>query len=146
MKIEVELTDNAFHFVGQNERGNKVHIDTGEEEGGTGQGAGPMQLLIMGLGGCSGIDILSILRKGRQQVDSFHVELEAERDPDAVPSPYKKIHAHYTLNGELDPDKVRRAIDLSMTKYCSVSKTLEAFAEITYSFTVNSVDYATSPK
>ena len=146
MKIEVELTDDAFHFVGKNDRGNAVHMDTSEDEGGTGQGAGPMQLLIMGVGGCSGIDILSILRKGRQQIDSFHVELDAEREQGAVPSLYKKIHAHYTITGDVSPDKVRRAIDLSLTKYCSVSKTLEAFAEITYSFTVNSIDYASTPE
>ena len=142
MKIEVDLIDDAFHFLGKNERGNTVHMDTSVESGGTGQGTGPMQLLIMGMGGCSGIDILSILRKGRQQVDSFHVEMEAEREEGAVPSLYKKIHAHYTLTGDLNPDKVRRAIELSLTKYCSVSKTLEASAEITFSFTVNSQDYA----
>lgn len=146
MNIEVELIDDAYHFLGKNERGNTVHIDRGKEEGGTGMGTGPMQLLIMGLGGCSGIDILSILRKGRQQVDSFHVSIDAERESGAVPSPYKKIHAHYTLTGELNPEKVRRAIELSLTKYCSVSKTLETFADITFSFTVNAVDYASIPE
>ena len=146
MKIDVELVDDAFHFVGTNERGNTVHVDIGKEEGGNEQGTGSMQLLIVGMGSCSGIDILSILRKGRQQVDTFHVSLDAQREQDAVPSLYKKIHAHYTLTGDLDPTKVRRAIDLSLTKYCSVSKTLEAAgAEITYSFTVNSTDYASTP-
>ena len=146
MKIEVELIDNAFHFVGKNERGNTVHIDISKEEGGNEQGAGSMQLLIIGMGSCSGIDILSILRKGRQQVNSFHVSLDAEREKGAIPSLYKKIHAHFTLAGNLDPAKVRRAIDLSLTKYCSVSKTLEAAgADITYSFTVNDTDYASTP-
>lgn len=141
-KINVERVDDAFHFVGTNERGNKVDMDTGVEEGGHGEGAGPMQLLIMAVGGCSGIDILSILKKGRQQVDSFNVDLTAERAEGEVPSLFTKVHAHYTLEGELDSDKVRRAIALSIEKYCSVSKTLEATAEITYSFTVNNVDYA----
>ena len=147
MKINVKRIDNAFHFVGTNERGNKVDMDTSSAEGGSGQGAGPMQLLIMGLGGCSGIDILSILKKGRQHVEDFSVDIESEREAGAIPSLYKKIHAHYTLKGELDPDKVRRAIDLSMEKYCSVAKTLQlAEAEITYSFTVNTVDYAPTPQ
>ena len=142
MRIKIERTDDLFHFVGTNDRGNEIHMDRSVEEGGTGQGAGPMQLLIMGLGGCSGIDILSILKKGRQTVDSFSVDIEAERVKDQVPAPYERIHAHYTLSGDLDPDKVRRAIELSLTKYCSVSMTLEAFATITFSYTVNAVDYA----
>ena len=141
-KIKVERIDDAFHFVGTNERGNKVHMDTSEDQGGTGQGAGPMQLLIMGMGGCSGIDILSILKKGRQTVDHFGVELTAERAEGEIPSLFTKIHAHYTLSGDLDSEKVKRAIELSLEKYCSVSKTLELTAEITYSYTVNAVDYA----
>ena len=85
---------------------------------------------------------LSILKKGRQQVDKFSVDLTAERAEGEVPSLFTKVHAHYTLEGDLDSDKVRRAIALSIEKYCSVSKTLEATAEITYSFTVNNVEYA----
>jgi putative redox protein len=140
--IQVERVDDAFHFVGRNSRGNTVHMDVGPEDGGTGQGAGPMQTLLIALGGCSGIDIVSILKKGRQEITAFRVDFEAEREQDAVPSPYKRIHAHYTLEGNLDPDKVRRAIELSLTKYCSVAKTLECTAEITYSFSVNAVTYA----
>ena len=77
-KIKVERVDDAFHFVGTNERGNTVHMDISQEAGGRGAGAGPMQLLIMAVGGCSGIDILSILQKGRQEVEYFGVELTAE--------------------------------------------------------------------
>lgn len=141
-KLKVDLLDNGFHFLGTNARGNTVHMGTSVEEGGSGQGAGPMELLIMAVGGCSGIDILSILRKGRQQVDSFSVDLTAERAEDEVPSLFTKIHAHYTLTGELESEKVRRAIELSIQKYCSVSKTLEYTAKITFSYTVNTVDYA----
>ncbi len=144
MKIHVERVDDKFHFVGKNERGNLVHMDRSVEQGGTGEGAGPMQLLIMGLGGCSGIDILTILQKGRQRVDEFKVDIDAERAKDEIPSLFTKIHAHFTVSGDLDPDKVRRAIELSLTKYCSVAKTLESSATITFSYTVNSVDYAQS--
>lgn len=140
-KIQVERVDDDFHFVGTNERGNRVHMDIGKEEGGHGEGAGPMQLLVMAIGGCSGIDIISILKKGRQQVDSFNVDLTAERFEGEVPSLFKKVHAHYTLKGDLDHEKVKRAIELSIGKYCSVSKTIEATAEITFSYTVNDVDY-----
>lgn len=141
MRINVKRVDDAFHFVGTNDRGNTVDMDTSAEEGGKGNGAGPMQLLIMGLGGCSGIDIISILRKSRQEVKEFSVDIDSERAKGEIPSLYKSIHAHYTLTGELDPEKVRRAIALSMEKYCSVSKTLEAHANITFSFTVNDVKY-----
>ena len=140
--IKVDLIDDGFHFVGKNERGNTVHMDTSEEKGGHGQGAGPMQLLLMGLGGCSGIDILLILRKGRQQVDEFSVDITAERAAGEIPSVFTKIHAHFTLNGALDNEKVKRAIELSLEKYCSVARTLQSTAEITFSYTVNAVDYA----
>ncbi len=140
--IQVERVDDAFHFVGRNDRGNTVHMDTSEAEGGREQGAGPMQLLLMALGGCSGIDIVSILKKGRQRIDTFRVDFEAERAKDQVPSPYTRIHAHFTLEGDLEPEKVRRAIELSMEKYCSVAHTLEKTATLTHSYTVNGVDYA----
>ena len=141
-KLKVDLLDDAFHFLGTNERGNTVHMDTSVEQGGSGQGAGPMELLIMALGGCSGIDILSILKKARQKVDTFSVNLTAERAKGEIPSLFTSIHAHYTLSGELESEKVKRAIELSIEKYCSVSKTLESSAEITFSYTVNAVDYA----
>ena len=140
--IQVERVDDAFHFVGRNDRGNTVHMDTGVEDGGSGQGAGPMQTLLMALGGCSGIDIVSILKKGRQEIASFKVDFNAERAKGEIPSLYTRIHAHYSLEGDLDPEKVRRAIELSLEKYCSVAKTLEKTANITYSFSVNAVDYA----
>ena len=142
-KIEVTLTDDAFQFQGVNERGNVVQMDVSPDQGGQGSGAGPMQLLLMGIGGCSGIDILSILRKGRNQVDSFAASIEGDRAEGEVPSLYKDIRIHYALSGtDLDPEKVRRAIDLSLEKYCSVSKTLEATAAISYTFAVNEVEYA----
>ncbi|MEM8489124.1 MAG: OsmC family protein, partial [Bacteroidota bacterium] len=97
---------------------------------------------IMGLGGCSGIDILSILKKGRQNVEHFSVNLTAERAEGEIPSLFTKVHAHFTLNGDLDSEKVKRAIELSLEKYCSVAKTIESSAEITFSYTVNTVDYA----
>lgn len=139
--IEVERVDDAFHFVGRNDRGNTVHMDTGIEDGGTGQGAGPMQLLLMALGGCSGIDIVSILKKSRQEITGFRVDFEAERAQGQIPSPYTHIHAHFKFEGPLDPDRVKRAIDLSLTKYCSVAKTLESTAQITYSYSINGVQH-----
>lgn len=112
-------------------------MDEPPESGGTGQGVSPMQMMIMSMGGCSGIDIAMILEKSRQKVETFEMDLDAERPPNTVGQPYSKIHAHYILTGDIDPGKARRAVRLSITKYCGASKTLEATAEITSSVSVN---------
>lgn len=143
MKINLHRLDDAFHFLATNQAGNEVHLDVAPEEGGTGQGTGPMQILIMALGGCSGIDIVSILKKGRQDLQGFDVEIDYERAQDQTPALFTRIHAHYILTGNLDPDKVRRAVDLSMNKYCSVAKIIEKTAQITASFSVNGTRYKT---
>lgn len=137
MKIKVTRESAPFHFVATGSKGHKVHMDEPPEAGGTGLGASPMQMLIMAMGGCSGIDIVMILEKQRQHIDSFDMELEAERPPDTVGQPYHKIHAHYILTGDIDPAKARRAVKLSVDKYCGVSNTLRATAEITASVDVN---------
>ncbi len=127
-------------MVAENENGWKINIDAGPKAGGRGQGARPTELLIMGMGGCSSIDIIGILEKQRQRLDKFEVELDAER-ADAIPAVFVRIHAHFVMEGEIDPDKARRAISLSLEKYCSVSRMLEASARITSSFSVNGVRY-----
>jgi putative redox protein len=100
-----------------------------------------MQLVVMALGGCSSIDIVDILRKGRQRIDAFTVEIDAERATDQTPALFTTIHAHYALEGDLDVARVRRAIRLSLDKYCSVARILEQTAQITYSFSVNGQPY-----
>jgi len=137
MRINIKQLTPPFHFVATSTRGREVHMDEPTESGGTDQGVSPMQMLIMSMGGCSGIDIAMILEKSRQKVESFDMELDAERPPDTVGQPYNKIHAHYILTGEIDPEKAKRAVRLSITKYCGASKTLEATAEITASVSVN---------
>ena len=141
MKITLHRLDDAFHFLATNDAGNEVHLDVSPEEGGTGQGAGPMQAVIMALGGCSGIDIVSILKKGRQDLQDFDVEIEYERAEGEVPALFTRIHAHYILTGNVNPEKARRAVDLSINKYCSVAKILEKTATITASFSVNGTKY-----
>ncbi len=137
MKIRVTRAGAPFHFVATGTKGHQVHMDEPPEAGGTGKGASPMQMLIMAMGGCSGIDIVMILEKQRQTVDSFDIDLEAERPPDTVGQPYHRIHAHYILTGEIDPAKAVRAVRLSVEKYCGVSNTLRATAAITASVSVN---------
>jgi len=137
MKVKIEQLDGPFHFRAVNETGNTVDMDDGSAGEGPPKGVGPMQMLAMALGGCSGIDIVSILRKSRQPVESFKMEIEGERETGAVPSLYTHLHAKYFFTGALDEEKVRRAIRLSMEKYCSVAKTLERSAAISYSFNIN---------
>ncbi len=141
MNIHLHRLDDAFHLLATNEAGNEVHLDITEEEGGSGQGAGPMQSVIMALGGCSSIDIISILKKQRQDLRDFDVDIAYERAKDQVPALFTRIHAHYVLTGDLDPAKVLRAIDLSLNKYCSVAKILEKTVPITASFSINGTRY-----
>jgi putative redox protein len=140
MRIDIQRLDSRFHFLATNEAGNTVHMDS-SPTGEIAQGAGPMQMLIMGLGGCSGIDIVDILSKSRQQIDDFRMELDYERASGETPALFTRVHAHYLLTGPLDVDKVRRAVELSLRKYCSVAAILEKSVPITYSFSVNGTRY-----
>lgn len=138
MKITLNRLDDAFHFEAKNEDGKTVQIDAAENIGGRNQGVRPMQMLLMGLGGCSGIDIVSILKKQKQNIEDFQMEIDGERFANVQPSVFENIHVIFKLKGaELDETKVLRAASLSMDKYCSVSATLNKTASITYSVELN---------
>ena len=96
-----------------------------------------MELLLMGVAGCSSIDIISILNKQKQSFEDLIIDVEGDRENGELPALFKKIHADVRFIGNLDPQKALRACELSFTKYCSVSKTLEATAEISFSVYVN---------
>ena len=138
MRIELKQLDDAFHFEAISETGNIALMDAGENIGGSNKGVRPMQMLLMGLGGCSAIDIVMILKKQRQKISDFQITIDGERESDKEPSLWKTIQIHFKLKGEIDKEKAERAVQLSMDKYCSVSKTLEiAGASITYKVSVN---------
>ena len=137
MRIVLNRVDDAFHFEAKNDEGNIVHIDGSPSIGGSGEGARPMQLLVMGLGGCSAMDIVLILRKQRQVIDDLQIVLEAERYEDRTPAIFKNIHVTYNFKGELDQKKVKRAVSLGIEKYCSVTKILEESCEITFESIIN---------
>lgn len=141
MNVHLTRTDDAYHFVGRNAVGNETHFDTGPDEGGSGRAAGPMQTVAMALGACSAIDVVNILRKARQEVTSFDIDVDYERAADETPSVFTEMHVHYSLEGDIEPEKARRAVELSVTKYCSVSKMLSKTAAISHSFSVNGVRY-----
>jgi len=136
MKIELERKSSAFHFEAKNETGNSVFLDASPAMGGSGHGVRPMELLLMGLGGCSGIDVISILNKQRQNIGTFKVTIDGERETGNDANVFKKIHIHFEVSGDVESEKLERAIELSLDKYCSVAKTLKETAEITHSFTI----------
>jgi len=136
IKIELSRLNDGFHMEAENEQGNVVQMDASPDIGGTNQGMRPMQLLLAAMGGCSSIDVINILKKQKQPLKDIKVTITGEREKDAVPSLYTEVHAHFKLFGNLDPDKAQKAVSLSIDKYCSVAKTLEKTAKVTYSIEV----------
>jgi len=124
--VEIELTraEGDFGFEARDANGHIVKMDSNPESGGVNFGVRPMQLLLMGLGGCSGIDIVSILKKQRQVIESFDMKIEGEREAGAEPSLWKAVKIVFILTGNIDADKAKRACALSMDKYCSVAETI----------------------
>jgi putative redox protein len=131
----VKWTD-GLQFVGESGTGHAVVMDAGIEVGGKNTGMRPMEILLVGLGGCSGMDIASILQKKRQQVISIDAKVRGDM-AEEYPKKFTKIVIEYTVTGkDLSDDAVKRAVDLSMSKYCSVKATLDTAAEISYTYTV----------
>ena len=136
MKVTLKRQNENVHLKAFNEDGNAIDIDGAPKIGGENLGFRPMQLLLAGIGGCSTMDIVSILQKQRQDLKDLEIEVNAEREPNAVPSLFTDIHVHFKLYGNVDENKAKKAIDLSMEKYCSVTKILEKTAKVTYSFEI----------
>lgn len=140
MHATVKWVDGA-QFIGESGSGHSIVMDGPPDHGGRNLGVRPMEMLLLGLGGCSTFDVMSILTKARQAVTDCRVELEAER-AEGVPSPFTKIHMQFIVTGkELKDTQVKRAVELSATKYCSASIMLEAGGvEITHSYEIRSAD------
>lgn len=136
IKIEINRLNDGFHMEAVNEQGNIIHLDASPDIGGTNQGMRPMQLLLAAMGGCSSIDLINILKKQKQPLKDLKVTVTGERQKDVVPALYTEVHAHFRLFGDLDTDKVQKAVTLSVDKYCSVAKTLESTAKVTHSFEI----------
>ena len=135
MKGTVTLQEGST-FEGVSGSGHRVTMDVAPEVGGRNLGLRPMEMVLLGLGGCTAIDVLHMLRKGRQPITDMRVELDAERADD-VPKVFTTIHLHFVLTGAgLDPHKIERAINLSASKYCSASMMLNKTAEITHDFEI----------
>jgi len=124
MKATIKWVDNAM-FLGESGSGHAVVMDGPEDHGGRNMGVRPMEMLLLGLGGCTSFDVMSILQKQRQQVLDCIANIEAER-ADAVPAVFTRIHVHFVVTGkQLKTSLVERAVKLSAEKYCSASIMLE---------------------
>ena len=135
MKCRVKWLDH-MSFVGESGSGHSVVMDGAPDAGGRDLGIRPMEMLLLGLGGCTAFDVVSILHKSRQQISDCEVEIEAERAVD-IPKVFTRIHVHFIVSGkDLDPGRVARAVELSADKYCSASRMLEKAAEITHDFEI----------
>jgi len=123
-------------FLGEAESGHSVLMDGAPEIGGRNLGLRPMEMVLMGAGGCTALDVVMILKKSRQKISDCMVEIEADRAKED-PKVFTRIHYHFILIGnDLKPQKVERAINLSAEKYCSVSIMLGKTAEITHDFAI----------
>lgn len=135
MKCRVKWLDH-MSFVGESGSGHSVVMDGAPDAGGRDLGVRPMEMLLLGLGGCTAFDVVSILKKSRQAFVDCEVEIEAER-AESIPKVFTRIHIHFIVSGSgLDPDKVGRAVSLSADKYCSASRMLEKSAEITHDYEI----------
>lgn len=124
-------------FVGKSETGHEIAMDGPAEHGGSNRGARPMEVVLIGTGGCTAFDVVHILRKGRQEVTDCVAHIDAER-ADSDPKVFTRIHIHFVVTGKaLNPAQVARAIELSATKYCSASIMLAKTAIITHDYEIH---------
>ncbi|MDO9370982.1 MAG: OsmC family protein [Gammaproteobacteria bacterium] len=135
MKARVKWVENSM-FVAQSGSGHSVVLDGPPEAGGQNLGVRPMEMVLMGLGGCTAFDVVDILRKKRETVSDCVVEISAER-ADTVPKVFTKIHLHYIVRGSnVKEESVQRAVELSAEKYCSVSMMLNKSVAMTHDYEV----------
>lgn len=135
MKATIRWAGEAS-FEGKSETGHTVVMDGSPEFGGQNRGARPMELLLLGLGGCTAFDVVLILRKGRQEITDCVAQIDAERAPND-PKVFTRIHVHFVVSGrKLDPKRIEQALKLSAEKYCSASIMFAKTADITHDFEI----------
>ncbi|MEW6131758.1 MAG: OsmC family protein [Pseudomonadota bacterium] len=135
MKARIKWIE-GVSFAGQSESGHTVVMDGAPEAGGRNLGVRPMEMLLLGMGGCTAFDVVLILRKSRQPVTDCVAEIDADR-AETDPKVFTRIHVHFILTGKgLDPRRVEQAVKLSAEKYCSASIMLGKVAEVTHDFEI----------
>jgi putative redox protein len=135
MKARIKWIE-GVSFAGQSESGHTVVMDGPPDSGGKNLGVRPMEMLLLGMGGCTAFDVVHILRKSRQPISDCVAEIDATR-ADTDPKVFTRIHVHFIVSGKgLDPKRVEQAIKLSAEKYCSASIMLGKVAEVTHDFEI----------
>ena len=136
MKTQIKWMQ-GVSFKGKSESGHEVILDGPEELGGKGLGMRPMEMMLIGMGGCTSFDVVTILKKSRQQITGCIAEIEAVR-ADAIPKVFTSIHIHFLIKGiDLQKKAVERAVELSANKYCSASIMLGKSVKITHDFVIS---------
>ncbi len=135
MKVRVKWVEGVC-FVGESETGHAVVLDGAPENGGRNIGMRPMEMLLIGMGGCTSFDVVTILKKARQPIADCVAEIDATR-ADEIPKVFTKIHVHFVVTGNnLNATQVERAVKLSAEKYCSASIMLSKSVQITHDFEI----------
>lgn len=137
MEINLIRKNKKFNFEAESTSGQKVELDANPAIGGEGKGFRPMEMLLIGLGGCSGIDMVNVLTKQKEPLDDIKINIKATRKDEETPAIFDVINIHFDLYGELNVQKVERALALTFEKYCSVSNILGRSATINFSYEVH---------
>ena len=135
MQVTLDRINDDYLFEAKGPTGASVFIDNAST--GEAKGASPMELLLMGVGSCSAIDVISILKKQRQQIDNYHIEVEGSRKKVKEAKPFEAIHVKIFLEGDIAPAKAKRAAELSFDKYCSVSISIEESVKVSHQILIN---------
>jgi len=137
MKVDISRINDAFHMQALGQSNVSINIDASPNIGGVDAGARPMELLLMSLGSCSAVDVIQILKKQKQAIEHFSVAIDASRVENQIPSVFKSINVCFKVEGNVDKNKLKRAITLSKEKYCSVSAMLHHAVDISYTYELN---------
>jgi putative redox protein len=137
MEINLARKNKRFHFEAENTEGQTVGIDANPAIGGEGKGFRPMEMLLVGLGGCSGIDMVNMLTKQKEPLDDVKIKITATRKDEETPAIFEVINIHFDMFGNLSDQKVKRALDLTFEKYCSVSNIIGRSATINFSYAIH---------
>jgi putative redox protein len=137
MEINLVRKSGKFNFEAKNEAGFTVELDAKEAIGGEGKGFRPMEMLLIGLGGCSGIDMVNVLTKQKEPLDDVKIQIKATRKDEEMPPIFDVIDIHFELHGALNVQKVERALALTFDKYCSVSNILGRSATLNFTYNIH---------
>ncbi|HTM98798.1 MAG TPA: OsmC family protein [Pedobacter sp.] len=136
MEVNLIRKSGKFNFEASNEAGFAVELDAKPAIGGEGKGFRPMEMMLVGLGGCSGIDMVNVLTKQKEPLVDVKINIKATRRDEEMPPIFDVIDIHFELHGDLNPAKVERALQMTFDKYCSVSNILSRSATINFTYSI----------